>query len=139
MTRNNSLYLCMFSKDLGFHFFLNNFLESFFFPSFLFLFDSLFIFLQFIEKVFCFYTKFVGKISHLSKKFPWQNQQSSASPASENFFSFLLISKRLKGCFFFCRCRLSLNVLIKAFCRFYLYFFLSYLFFLFLKRQVHKF
>lgn len=81
-------------------------LRKFFFSvRFSFLFDSLFIFLQFIEKVSVFTWNLWGKIL-VFHEFPWSFQsfhQAKPAPgtslASKTFHSFHLILKRLKGCF----------------------------------------
>lgn len=91
--RESSFYLCVFWKTwASFH--LNNSSKVSFHSPRYFLFDSLFIFLQFIEKVSAFYMKFVGKSSHLSKKFPWRSL-----PRVGKLFSFSFNFPKIKRMF----------------------------------------
>lgn len=105
-------------------------LRKFFFSvRFSFLFDSLFIFLQFIEKVSVFTWNLWGKIL-VFYEFPWSFQSfHQAKPAPgrhlprvENFSLFSFNFEKIKRMFLRLASQknsLQVNVLIKAFCRYF--------------------
>lgn len=104
-------------------------LKFFFSVRFSFLFDSLFIFLQFIEKVSVFTWNLWGKIL-VFHEFPWSFQSfHQAKPAPgrhlprvENFSLFSFNFEKTKRMFLRLASQknsLQVNVLIKAFCRYF--------------------